>query len=166
MQRRLYFVLPDPDHAREVVEELEQASVPRTSLHAVAREGVLLAGLPAATPVQQADRLHSLERLLWRGNLAFFFVMFALLLVGLSTGSGWLVALGVAAMVVSFVVGELWTHVPDTSLHEFDDAIAHGEVLLMVDVPPRRVDEIEHRVHRRHPEATVGGVSFLSGVGF
>jgi hypothetical protein len=45
-------------------------------------------------------------------------------------------------------------------LGEFRDALAHGEVLLMVDVPRGRVSEVEDRVHRHHPEATVGGVGW------
>ena len=36
----------------------------------------------------------------------------------------------------------------------------HGEILLMVDVTEERVADIENLVHRHHPEATVGGVSW------
>ena len=36
----------------------------------------------------------------------------------------------------------------------------HGEVLLMVDVPKRRVFEVEELVHRHYPDATVGGVGW------
>ena len=51
-------------------------------------------------------------------------------------------------------------NVPDVHLTEFTDALSHGEVLLMVDVPVDRVAEIEKAVHHRHPEAVVGGVSW------
>ncbi len=163
MQRRLYFMLPDAGHARRVVSDLEGSGLPRSSLHAMARPGADLGGLPAATPVQQVDRLHGLERLLWRGNLLFFFLMLALFIAGLADGSPWLAALGATAMAASFIAGLLWTYVPDAAVHEFDDALGHGEILLMVDVAPRQVEEIERRVHGRHPEAAVGGVSFLAG---
>ena len=51
-------------------------------------------------------------------------------------------------------------HVPDVHLTEFTDALSHGEILLMVDVPASRVAEIEDFVHHRYPEAVVGGVSW------
>ncbi len=50
--------------------------------------------------------------------------------------------------------------VPDVHLTEFTDALSHGEVLLMVDVPSRRVAEIENFIYHRFPEAVVGGVGW------
>ena len=38
-----------------------------------------------------------------------------------------------------------------------NDALAHGEILLRVDVSERQVAEIVHLIHQRHPEATIGG---------
>jgi|GEM_PF-3763302 len=38
--------------------------------------------------------------------------------------------------------------------------MAHGEILLMVDVPETRVADIEGRVHRHHPEVAVGGIGW------
>jgi hypothetical protein len=49
-------------------------------------------------------------------------------------------------------------------LTEFTDALSHGEVLLMIDVPAKRVAEIEDFVHHRYPEACVGGVGWSMGV--
>jgi hypothetical protein len=45
-------------------------------------------------------------------------------------------------------------------LTEFTDALAHGEILLMVDVSLHRVAEIENFVHRHHPEAAISGTSW------
>jgi hypothetical protein len=64
-------------------------------------------------------------------------------------------------MAASFISGLWSTHLPDATLQEFQDALAHGEILLMVDVATRHVTELEARVHRLHPEAVVGGVSWL-----
>lgn len=49
---------------------------------------------------------------------------------------------------------------PDVHLTEFTDALAHGEVLLMVDVPGSRVAEVEDFIHQRYPESVVGGVGW------
>ena len=37
------------------------------------------------------------------------------------------------------------------------DALSHGEILLMIDIPSNRVLEIENFVHHKYPEAVVGG---------
>jgi hypothetical protein len=48
--------------------------------------------------------------------------------------------------------------VPNSRLKRFADEIERGGVLLMVDVPFARVDEIHERLHAKHPEARWGGV--------
>ena len=40
------------------------------------------------------------------------------------------------------------------------DALPHREVLLMIDVPGRRVAEIEALAYKRHSEAIAGGTSW------
>ena len=50
--------------------------------------------------------------------------------------------------------------IPNVHLDEFRDALAHGEILLMVDVAQQRVADIEDCVHHNHPETTIGGVGW------
>jgi hypothetical protein len=47
--------------------------------------------------------------------------------------------------------------VPNSRLKQFDAEIARGKVLLMIDVPRRRISEITEVVVSRHPEAMAGG---------
>ena len=47
--------------------------------------------------------------------------------------------------------------VPNSQLRRFQPEIERGRVLMMVDVPMRRVEEITDLVARRHPEAQSGG---------
>jgi hypothetical protein len=47
---------------------------------------------------------------------------------------------------------------PNTALKRFDNELGAGRVLLMVDVPAGRVDEIQSLVHQRHPEASDHGI--------
>jgi hypothetical protein len=161
MSRRLYFLFPDEVHARRVVNEMQGLGVGEKHMHAIAREDIVLKTLPQATARQRRDTGWVLERTLWNGNL----VLFALALLGLGTTlflglSAWSI-LALAVMITTFVAGALFTtRVPNVHLREFTDALAHGEVLLMVDVPRRRVAEIEDWVHRRHPEAAGGGVGW------
>jgi hypothetical protein len=47
--------------------------------------------------------------------------------------------------------------VPNSRLKQFEAEIGRGKVLLMIDVPRRRVSEITAAVLSRHPEAMPGG---------
>ena len=72
--------------------------------------------------------------------------------------------LPVGLMVVSFLMGlEFATHVPSVQIDEFQQALKHMEILLMIDVPIWQVAKVGKLVHRRHPEAIVGGVGWCLG---
>ncbi|EWS63962.1 hypothetical protein Y695_02799 [Hydrogenophaga sp. T4] len=47
---------------------------------------------------------------------------------------------------------------PSQRLRRFERAIQQGQILLMVDVPQGRVEEIESRLQTLHPEAHLEGV--------
>jgi hypothetical protein len=47
---------------------------------------------------------------------------------------------------------------PNSRLVRYEREFAAGKVLLMVDVPFSRVEEIRNLVHRQHPEASAGVV--------
>ena len=151
MFRRLYFLFPDGIHARRVVSELTGARVGCGYMHALAKPGVDLKGLPGATRRQRTDLVRRIERGLWNLNLGTFFVALGLLIASLVWGFvswPWL-----AIMLLSFLGGNRFaTRIPNAHLDEMVGALSHGEILLMVDVPVRRVAEIEALVHR-HPEA-------------
>ncbi len=161
MNRRLYFLFPQVAHAKTVVDELRKTGVEVNHIHAVAREGVDLSALPPSTPRQREDACCRVENWLWNGNLLIFGIALLALAAAAWQGS-WPAALAaLAVMAVTFFVGERFAAtVPRAHLREFREAIAHGEVLLMVDVPRERVAEIEDKVHKRHPEAVVGGVGW------
>jgi len=167
MIRRLFFLLPDELHAAEFVQELERFDVPRERLHAVAGKGRSLEGLPLATARQRRDTVSGIERWLWKSNLGLF--VFAALAMIFTLANGdylWSVSASIV-MLGTFLGGWLFSlRVPDTHLAEFHNALAHGEIVLMVDVPSKRVGEIED-LARRHPEVTPGGVGWtVSTLGF
>ena len=161
MLRRLYFLFPDEHSTRRAVEDLVRAGVKENFMHAVGREGIKLASLPPATLRQRRDTLWVIERILWNSDLAVFGIALAGLILSLIGGfSIWSVA-AIAVMFVAFIAGALYTNfVPNTHLDEFRGALGHGEVVLMVDVPKRRVLEIEDLVGHHHPGAIAGGTGW------
>jgi hypothetical protein len=48
--------------------------------------------------------------------------------------------------------------VPNSKLKRFADDIERGKILLMVDVPLQRVEEIQELLGRSHPEAVNRGI--------
>jgi len=160
MLRRLFFLFPDEIHAQHVVDELVNNDIPTRRIHAISH-GVELKTLPEATERQKRDTAFRVEWVLWNANLLIFSFAFIALLSALLSGDIYWSAIALSVMAVTFILGEQFVvYIPDTHLTEFTDAMSHGEILLMVDVPKHRVAEIERLVHHHHPEACVGGVSW------
>jgi len=89
-----------------------------------------------------------------------FFAALLGLLVSLIVGvTAWVVVM-LAVMIVSLVLGALETRLPDMSLDAMRDALQHGEVLLLVDVPQAQVAEVATFLRTHHPEVAMGGVSW------
>ena len=162
MKRRLYFLLPDNVHTRAVVNDLKVFGIDTNAMHTLAKPGVDLNGLPVASGKQRTDSGAKLETILWDGNLVIFFIALVALITMAYMGLSWFwLLLSAAVMLVTFVMGVVFTsQVPNVHLSEFRDAMRHGELLLMVDVPVWRVERVEALVHKHHPEAVVGGVGW------
>lgn len=160
MLRRLFFLLPDEEHAQRVVNQLVFLNISERNVHAVA-PGVTLKNLPEATERQKNDTAFRVENFLWKANLLLFVVSLMTFCVALVMAAFYWTLAALFVMAITFFAGEHFVvHVPDVHLTEFTDALSHGEILLMVDVPAERVVEIENMVHHRNPEAVVGGVSW------
>lgn len=163
MLRRVFFLLPDTEHAQRVVDDLIDRGINKRYIHAIAR-GVDLKTLPEATERQKRDTAFRLEWFLWNANLALFLVALIAFISSLMSAELLWLAASSLIMLVTFIAGEQFVvRVPDVHLTEFTDALSHGEVLLMIDVPGRRVAEIEDFVHHRYPVACVGGVGWAMG---
>jgi len=161
MYRRLYLSFPTASQARRALADLKDAGIRTDHVHALAREGTDLAGLPAATAAQRHDEVWRLDRLFWYGNLG----VFALATVGLVASllawslAGMTVALLV--MLATYIAGRRFAiRLPHAHLSDLRVPLGHGEVVLLVDVPFHRVREIEHLITERHPEVGVGGVGW------
>jgi len=160
MLRRLFFLFPDEGHAQRVVKQLVLRGISERHIHAISH-GVELKTLPDATQRQKNDTAFRVEKFLWSANLlVFVFALVAFFIALFSIAFYWTLA-ALAVMAACFYAGKYFVvHVPDVHLTEFTDALSHGEILLMVDVPGSRVAEIESFVHKRYPEAFVGGVGW------
>lgn len=162
MTRRLYFLFPSKPEAIAAINDIvAHDGVSRTSMHVLVHADVDVRDLPLVTPEQRRDLRARLARSLWKADLGLFAVALVGLIIFLLIGSSLLTILAVAVLAVTFIGGAVYAiRVPEMSLEEFRGALAHGELLLMVDVPRDKVLSIEQRITRRHPAAIAGGSSW------
>lgn len=162
MRRRLYFVLPDLGSAIRTGNDLLLARIEDGHMHFLAKRGMSLGKLHEANFFQKTDLWHSMRLGFMLGGCAGFV---AGIYIYLTPPEG--AQLQLITILVSTVVGALfgaWAasmigiSAPNVSLKRFEAALGEGRVLLMVDVPKDRVEEIQELVHRSHPEASDHGL--------
>ncbi|MGE0385545.1 MAG: DUF1269 domain-containing protein [Gammaproteobacteria bacterium] len=168
MNRRLYFVLPDIDTARRVMNDLLLARIEERRMHFLGRYGADLEDLPEAGTLQKTDILHGMFLGAVAGAMVGTIVAVALMaypaLVGAEHLGAPTLAMGIAAGMVfgMWVSGTLiGTSTPSQRLRRFDEAFENNRILLMVDVPAGRVETIRNMVHERHPTAEDHGIETL-----
>ena len=161
MRRRLYFVLPDIESARGMRDEMLLARIEIGRIHFLGPRGALPEDLPEANILQKTDVVHGAQLGVAIGGVA---GTIGGLLVVLFPPEG--VSLQLVTVLITALLGALFgawassmaaTAVPNSRLKAFHPQIEQGKVLMMVDVPMRRAQEISELVARRHPEAVPGG---------
>ncbi|MBX9812831.1 MAG: DUF1269 domain-containing protein [Burkholderiales bacterium] len=161
MRRRLYFMLPDSDSARQMLDEMLLARIEVRHIHFLARRGTLPPELPEATVLQKTDIVHGAQLGVVIGGVAG--ILGGLLVILFPPAE---VSLQLVTVLIAALLGSLFgawassmaaSAMPNSRLKTFYPDIEQGKVLMMVDVPMRRVQEISELVARRHPEAVAGG---------
>jgi len=161
MRRRLYFVLPDVASARSMLNEMLLARIEVKHIHFLSRRDTLPEDLPEANVLQKTDIVHGAQMGIGIGGivgavagaLVVFFPpegvtlkLFTILVVAIA---GALFGAWASSMVASSV--------PNSRLKAFQRDMEAGKVLMMVDVPMSRVQQICELVSSKHPEAASGG---------
>jgi hypothetical protein len=161
--RRLYFLIPNTDSAKTIVNELLLARVEQRHMHIAAADHHALAeaNLPEASLLQESDFVPAVERGLAIGGATGILAGVAAVAlpgIGLVLGGGAILGIGLAgAGLGAWVSSMIGISAPSSRLTEFEEAIKQGSLLMMVDVPKTRVDEITDLIKKHHPEAEVEG---------
>jgi hypothetical protein len=161
MRRRLYFLLPDIASARATLNEMLLARIEVGHVRLLARRDMLPDDLPAANVLQKTDIVHGAQLGILIGGIAgacagALFVLFPPAGTVLPLGTVLFTALFGAAF-GAWASSLAGASLPNSQLRRFHPEIERGRVLMMVDVPMRRVGEISDLVARRRPEAQSGG---------
>ena len=161
--RRLYFLIPTVDSAKTIVDELLLARVEQRHMHIAAADHHALteANLPEANLLQESDFIPAVERGLAIGGATGILAGIAAVAlpgVGLVLGGGAILGIGLAgAGVGAWLSSMIGISAPSSRLTEFEGAIKEGSLLMMVDVPKTRVEEITALIKQHHPEAEIEG---------
>jgi|SRR6267142_419915 len=162
MRRRLYFLLPDLGSAIRTANDLLLARVEDRCMHFLARRGTFLGKLREATYLQKSDAVHGAQLGFVLGGVGGFLVG---IYIYLTPPDG--MELQLVTVLIGTLIGALFgawaaslvaTSVPNSRLKAFQKEIEAGKLLMMVDVPPSRIEEIQGLVRRGHPEAIAHGI--------
>jgi hypothetical protein len=160
VRRRLYFLLPDLGSAVQTADDLLLARVEDRYMHFLARRGTSLGGLREASYLQKSDAVHGAQLGFVLGGVIGFLIG---IYIYLTPPNG--VALELVTVLVSTLVGAIlgmWmaslvaTSVPNSRLKPFQREMDAGKILLMLDAPPSRIEELTGLIARRHPDAVRG----------
>lgn len=171
MRRRVYWLLPDLASARATMQDLLGAGVELRQMHFFGRDDCDLSELHPANVLQTSDVIGSAEAGLVTGAAVGGLLgsVAAASLPGAGEAPQWSL---IPLLVVVGALFDAWTSsmigisAPNRRLRRFAAAIEQGRILLAVDVPVARVEEIEARLQALHPEARLewsepGKPSFL-----
>jgi len=161
MRLRMYVTLPDLASARQLANDLLLARIEDRHMHFLARRGTDLGELHQASYLQKTDTVHGAFVGLVIGGL--MGVIVGLLLMQFPPAGvnlqfvTVLIAAIVGAGLGTWVASMVGLQVPNSRLKGFDPDIQEGKILLMLDVPSGRYEEIRSIIARTHPEAADRG---------
>jgi hypothetical protein len=153
MRLRMYVFLPDVDSARKLADDLLLARIEDRRMHFLARRGTDLGELHQASYLQKTDAVNAA----FRGALigAVMGVLVGTILIytmRVPVGAALIGAL-VGAVLGAWVSTMVGLQVGNSSLKDFEKDVADGKILLMLDIPSARYEEIRAIIARTHPEA-------------
>jgi hypothetical protein len=162
MRRRILFVIPDLMCARSTMDDLLLARIEACHIHFLAKRGTPMDGLHEANVLQKSDLVHAAQLGLAIGALLGC-VLGAVVVMLTPTPEAWQIVIVLGSAIVGALFGAwvssmIGVSVPNSRLRDFQQAIEQGKLLLMVDVPSTRVEEIRDLLHRRHPDCEDRGI--------
>ena len=157
MRLRMYVTLPDLASAKRLADDLLLARIEDRHMHFLARRGTDLGELHEASYLQKTDTVHGALTGLVIGGVAG--VLAGTLLVNFPPGG---LTIDLVAVLIAAVFGAgfgTWVasmvglQVPNSRLKGFEHDIQDGKILLMLDVPSGRYEQVREIIARTHPEA-------------
>jgi hypothetical protein len=155
--RRLCFLMPDVTGAHAIVDDLRGHGFGDEDIYVIANAETPLGDLPAAGEIEQSDFYPQLRRgLAMGGAIGVIGGLIAIRVAGAVLGGGAVLLFGLIGAGVSGLLAAIaGAAFPNSRLRQFEEAIEAGEVLVMVNVPQERVEEVTALIESRHADIDV-----------
>lgn len=154
---RINLLLPNVFVAQRVVNRLMAADVEWSDIHILANPNISLEELPEADLPQKSDLLPALARGTAAGGLIGMLaglVALALPPAGVIIAGGALLGTTIGgAGIGAWAAALIGVSVPNSQLEQYEDAITRGELLLLVDVPHEREEELKSVIKAEYSAA-------------
>jgi hypothetical protein len=168
MRRRLYVVLPDVASARQTANDLLLAKIEDRHMHFLGRRDMPLDDLHEASFLQKTDVRHAFflgAGIGVVGGATLGVVLKLTSLGGYDFHIGTLIICTIVGMMLgAWAATLIGVSTPSVKLKAFESELEAGKILLMVDVPHSRVEEIQQLLEARHPEADRKGIDLTMPV--
>jgi hypothetical protein len=161
--RRIYFLIPDIEITRKIVDELRKEGIEDRHIHILAKRDTPMEDIPEAGVSIKTDFLPALERGAALGGTSGLLAgMVALRFAGFALGGGPLLGVIMAGATIGSLMGGLiGMNTGNTRLKQFEEAIERGEFLMLLDISKEQIESIKKLITKHHPEATFEGIEPL-----
>lgn len=161
--RRIYFLAPNIDVTRKIVEELRSEGIEDRHLHVLAKRDTPLQNLPEATEFEKTDFIPAVERGAALGATTGLLAgLVGLRFAGFAIAGGPVLGILLGGATIGAIMSGLaGLQVGNSKVKKYEHAIEHGEVLVMVDIARERIDGISQVITKHHPTATFEGIEPL-----
>jgi hypothetical protein len=159
--RRIYFLVPNIEITKKIVDDFLLARVEERHIHVLAKRGTPLEDLPEASFLQKTDFFPALEQGVALGGATGLLAgLVAIALpTGLVLGGGALLAISLAGAGVGGLMSSMvGISIGSRRIKQFQEAMEKGQFLVMIDVDRDRVEEVETITKKHHPEAECEGI--------
>ena len=161
--RRIYFLAPNIETTHKIVAELRSDGIEDRHMHVLAKRDTPLEDMHEASWFQKTDFVPALERGaalgastgLLAGLVGLRFAGFAI------AGGPVLGVLFFGATIGAMMSGLAGLQVGNSKIKQYEEAIEKGELLVMVDIPKERIDEISKVIAKHHPDAKFEGIESI-----
>jgi hypothetical protein len=159
MSRRMYFLLPDVEAGEKIVQELLISRIEEKRLHFLGRRDTDMKSLPEATPIHKTGLIRGLYIGLISGSvtglLAGLYLYYHPELIGMQAPPYVIfVCAFVGAIIGAWISGPLiGGSSPNTKLIPFQESLNNGKILLILDAPHKRTDELRELIRSHYPES-------------
>lgn len=158
--RTIYFLVPDIETTHKIVDELRAEGIAERHIHVLAKRDTPLQDMPEASLLQKTDFIPALERgAVLGGTSGLLGGLAGLAFSGFVIAGGAILGVIMAGATIGSLAGGLMgMSAGNSKLTQFEDAIEKGELLVLIDIPRERIEEIKQKILKHHPTAEFEGI--------